>query len=679
MNRWPGEGDSVVILDLETRSPVDIRKRGGYIYASDSRTHLLCGCAVRLWGAGPPELYIWSALPDQFDARAVLRNERVVDLINRCGLQRAKVATGNGAAPDRLLDLANVDVPFVAHNAWGFDQHVARRIGLGSANWIDTLPLARALGLPPGLDDLGRELLGLGKDKEGRRIMLKLCKPSGRTGQYIPPSAGDMELLIRYCLIDTLVLTYAWLSQFASREPEPVYWVDRDVNSYGVAVDLPLIDDLLWVAAEAGARDLRQIAQETAGRVDAALLRSPKKLRTWTAEQGIELVDCKAATIEQALVEREIPPHVRRVLRARIGANRVGEKKLTALRAWADGHGIVRYTLALHGTFTGRWAGRGPQPQNLPRPVGVPEDVLDAALALPRGDARAILALCDEREVKPADLVSDLVRQCIIPDEGDRLLVMDFASIEGRVLAWVAGNGEALAQYAAGVDLYKVMAARIFGLAEDAVDAVTKEMRAVGKVAVLACGYQMGVGRFEETAAAFGVDLAAAGTSAGAVVSAWRSTHPDECRLWRHLQQGVAALVCEGEGSLTQGRCRWVLRGPHLVCVLPSGREMIYRDAALEKDGRITYDWAGSRRDTYGGKLTENVVSAIARDCLAHAMVALAAAGYQICLHVHDEVVIALGPEDDPERAQALMEASAPWAEAVPLAVDAFVAPRYRK
>lgn len=674
---WPSEGDSVVIIDLETRSPVDIRKRGAYIYATDKRTELLSGAAVRLWQREgfPPEIYLWTPLAMQLDWRRVLADARVVDLLHRCGLARAKIVTGTGIdAPDQLVDFANTNVPFIAHNGWAFDQHVARRFGLGSEVWIDTLPLARARGLPPGLEGLGRELLGLGKDAEGRKVMLRLCKPSGRTKRYVVPSVDDMEKLLRYDLLDVLILVYAWQRELGHHEPEPTYWLDAEINEYGVKVDLPLVDDLLWVAEEARARELRRLAYETNGRVDAALLRSPKKLRTWVAEQGIELANCQAATINEALAERDMPDHVRRTLLARVGENRVGAKKLAAFRSWADGHGVIRYTLAYHGTFTGRWAGRGPQPQNLPRPCGVDDELLARALDLPRGDPRAILQLCDDHGLDPTDLVSDLVRMCIIPDDGEQLLVMDFASIEGRVLAWCAGNEDALAAYRDGVDLYKVMAGRIFGVGyED----VTKEQRAVGKVAVLACGYQMGHGRFADTAAGMGVDLV--GTSAAEVVKAWRAAHPKEVQLWYNLQRGVAALVSEGDGRLKQGRCEWYLDGPHLVCVLPSGREMRYRHARVERDGRITYDWAGGRRDTYGGKLTENVVSAIARDCLAEGIERLAGAAYQLCLHVHDEVVVSLTPDDDAALAESLFARVPSWAHGLPIAVESFVADRYQK
>jgi DNA polymerase len=300
----------------------------------------------------------------------------------------------------------------------------------------------------------------------------------------------------------------------------------------------------------------------------------------------------------------------------------------------------------------------------------------------------------------PLNVISDCLRAMIVAAPGHDLVAADFANIEGRVLAWLAGEDWKLDAFRAydeghGADLYKLAYARAYGL--EAAD-ITKDQRQVGKVMELALGYQGGVGAFQTMARGYGVKIT--DEQADEIKTRWREAHPATKLFWRQLERS-AIHATEDPGRVTKaGKILFRKNGSFLWARLPSGRSLCYpyprivektlpwRDEhgepatgqALEYDGvdPVTKHWGPT--DTYGGKLAENVTQAVARDILAAAMLRLEQHGYPIVMHVHDEIVAEI-PEDhgSVEEMERIMEETPQWAAGLPIAAEGWRGKRYRK
>jgi DNA polymerase len=298
------------------------------------------------------------------------------------------------------------------------------------------------------------------------------------------------------------------------------------------------------------------------------------------------------------------------------------------------------------------------QLQNIPRPTpdlaGVDVDALAAAVL-------------DGRDATPGE-VDVLIRACIVARPGHELLVLDYASIEARGLAWLAHDAEALAVFASGRDPYRAVAARMFGCAYDA---ITKEQRQLGKVVELACGYGMGARKFT---AQTGADPA--------LVGAWRAARPAVTGLWHDAEDAWAL-------GKRLGPLRFERIGAGMRMHLPSGRWLRYRDVPSRARSFLpgapienALEYRGTRfpiEHTYGGKLVENAVQALCRDLLADALVRAERAGLRPVLHVHDEIVCEVPSGTPLEELAAIMNDPPDWAEGLPVATDGFVSRRYRK
>lgn len=323
-------------------------------------------------------------------------------------------------------------------------------------------------------------------------------------------------------------------------------------------------------------------------------------------------------------------------------------------------------------------------------------------------------------------LTRDAVRGCIVAPPGRKLVVADLANIEGRVLAWLAGEDWKLQAFrdfdaGAGPDLYKLAYSRSFGVPPES---VTKDQRQVGKVQELALGYEGGVGAFVTFAAAYGINLEAMAEHAvdalppalkdeaaraliwtkknkrstlglsdrawvvcDAFKRAWRAAHPQTVSFWAELDQAAEQATCQPGETVECRRLALRRDGKWLRIRLPSGRFLCYPDPAIEDSGKLTYSglhqssrkWG--RLQTYGGKLAENATQAVSRDVLAYAMPSIEEAGYPIVLTVHDEILAETpdAPEFNAQHLAALMTAGHPWSEGLPLAAAGFEAYRYRK
>jgi DNA polymerase len=448
------------------------------------------------------------------------------------------------------------------------------------------------------------------------------------------------------------------------------------------------------------------VEERTGGAVRAADLRREGRLQKWLRPRSVVLPDLERETVQRRLQDgKPLDPLAREVLEARLAVNRVSTSKLEAALRTQCPDGRLRGTLVYHQAATGRWAGKGMQPHNLPRPHPLLKDL--TALLGAVGDPQRFQAALPPT-VTVADGISALVRPTLRAAPGKLLCVADFASVEARGVAWCAGEEALLARFAAGQDVYLDLAQRIFGRPLSRQDG---RERQIGKQAVLGCGYGMGARTFGKRCLARGVDLLAAHTSAEAVVEGYRAACPQVAGtrvsenghtwrrggLWNEVEAAARECVLTGVPQ-SAGRCTFSREGTTLLVGLPGGRRLHYRNARVESVAPaccrekglaarprpvVLFDRPRRRgMQAYGGLLTENLVQAICRDLLAGALLECERLGLPVVLHVHDEVVVEV-PEATAEEASrklALVMSTPPaWATGFPIEVEGFVAERYAK
>jgi DNA polymerase len=656
--------DELIFLDYETRSKANLKIVGGRNYCLHPSTELLVGVAL-IEGVA----HVWSKLADLSE----------LTVPSECKLIEKVRVTRN--APKAVRDAVSRNVPVCAHNADGFDRWFWEAQGMPETDhWVDTLRFAGKLGLPGKLDLIGQELYNQGKH-EGGKLMMKLSVPTKR-GNFFPVNSQNLRVVAQYCMLDVDLMARAWFDQLhhVDHDEADVMQVDREINRRGFLFDEELAERI--VACDAMNR---QEALEALP-IDGSVLRSNKQLAEWLREYDIDLLNFQRATIQSYLEDNPNAPEiVQEVLLGRIGATKITSAKVSRAIGLQGKDKRIRNGLMYHAAHTGRWGGRGFQPHNLPR--GIEMDVEEAADRL----------LTDDTWVPTDAELSTLIRACIKAPKGKTLAVVDYSQIEARVLPWLAGDNELLKTIESGVDIYVAMAEMM------------NTVRKVGKVAVLGCGYQAGGKTLGAFAEGYGVDFGALGLTAQDVVEMYRDANPKiagvwtgsvyngiKCRkggLWKQLDAGLKKLASGEEREFFGGRCHWIKNGMNLHCTLPSGRTIIYRNFRLEDwipswggDPKPTMVYTNRRRisvPTYGGKLTENITQAVARDIMADALVQLGGSRFwKIVLHVHDEVVAEvnhLKAETRLSQICDIMRNKPKWAEGLPVDVDGFVTPRYCK
>ena len=679
-------------LDLETYSETSIT-HGTHAYAADAAI-LLCAWA---WDDAPVQVTDFTAgeqLPDD-----VLK-----------GLPDAEVVIHN----------SHFDRTVIRH-VWGFDIY--------TGHIHDTMVQAMAHSLPGSLGMLC-EVLGLpadkAKDKDGKRLIQLFCKPLG--GNYKLDRAtrkthpAEWERFKAYAASDVEAMREVRkrmpVINFTPAERE-LWQLDQRINDRGVQIDLALVDsaiDAIYTARHQLADRTREI---TEGSVSSTTLNEVFRLHLFEAF-GIDLPDLQMATVEKVLAQTDLNPAMRELLLIRLQASSTSTSKYRVLRRSTSLDGRLRGLLQFCGAIrTGRWAGRLFQPQNLPRPT-LKQKAIDAGI-------EALRAGCAHLTVDNVmELVSSCIRSCIVAAPGNKLVVADLANIEGRVQAWLANEEWKLKAFrdfdaGQGPDLYKLAYAKSFKIEPEAVNS---DQRQVGKVQELALAYEGGVGAFATFAGAYNIDLddladkvlpeaseeivakadkflewAKAnkrpryGLSEDAFVACdvlkrvWRDAHPNITGYWSKLKSVVGrALASRGNtineiGLKVRASKNWLLIG------LPSGRTLCYPSPRVAEDGAISYmgidqytrKW--TRISTHGGKLFENIVQAIARDVMAANMPLIEAAGYEIILTVHDEIIAETPDEPgyNVEHMAGLLAAPPPWALDMPLAAAGFETYRYKK
>ncbi len=418
--------------------------------------------------------------------------------------------------------------------------------------------------------------------------------------------------------------------------------------------------------------------------------KSTKQLLPWLNERGAYLENLRKDTLEIAL-EGRLPDEVREVLLLRQSLSRTSTKKYTAMVNAMGVDGRIRGLLQFYGANrTGRWAGRLVQAQNLPRTY-LHGGMLDLAREITCDqDPETIAMIYGD----VSDVLSQLVRTTFVPADGYRYVDADFSAIEARVIAWLANEAWVLQVFRSHGKIYEATASQMFGVPLDRIAKGNPEyaLRQKGKVATLALGFQGGTGALIKMNA---VRNGIPEEDLPDIVSRWRSANPAIVALWRSVEQAALQAVETGRPVSTHGltfarECVPEKGLDWLTILLPSGRKLYYAHPHFSlnpwgknqlnyyHNNQTTGKWCTT--NTYGGKLTENIVQAIARDCLAHSINLLEQAGFPIVFHIHDEVVIEM-PTDkaDLSAVTQVMRQTPPWATDLPLDADGWVGDYFTK
>ena len=654
-------------IDIETRSSVDIGKAGLYKYAQSPDFRIL--------------LF------------AFQEDENPVEVVD--------FAQGEEIPEHAVRMLADPDVTKHAYNA-AFEWYCLNRAGYQTPleQWRCTMAHGLYCGYTAGLDATGKAI-GLPQDKQklaaGKALIRYFCVPcrptktnGNRTWNQPWHAKEKWELFKEYNRQDVVTerAILNRLEQFPMPESEQKQWqMDVLMNAFGVRVDTELIKGALYIDAVS----TQELTEEAVRITGLGNPNSGAQLVPWLNTQcGKErFQDIQKATVADALDHREdYPEDVRRMLEIRQQLGKTSIKKYVAMdTAKGEGDRVRGLTQYYGANRTGRWAGRMVQMQNLPRNY---LKTLDYARDLIKDKNYAGLKLLYGNV---PDTLSQLIRTAFIPSEGNKFVVSDFSAIEARVIAWLAGEQWVNEVFATHGKIYEATAAQMFGVPVERIAKGNPEysLRQKGKVATLALGYQGGTSALIAMGA---LNMGLTEDELPDIVSRWRQANPRIRDLWYAVEnaalaametarpQAIRGLIFALEGDLLYGQSFLTVR-------LPSGRKLYYPKPFLKENqfgkqalhyytvGQQTRKWEVA--STYGGKMTENIVQAIARDCLAVTLERIYDRGLQTVFHVHDEVIIDAPMETTVEEICDLMAEPIPWAPGLILKGAGFESSYYMK
>lgn len=642
-------------IDIETFSSVSLQKSGVYAYAESPDFEIL------LLG------YAWDDDP-----------VNVIDL-----------ASGEDM-PQELLDaLYDPQILKTAFNA-SFERACLSAF-MGSVTpaeqWSCTAVMARELGLPGSLEAVGA-VLGLPEDKQKQKtgkaliryfsIPCKATKVNGQRERNLPKHDPDRwALYIDYNRQDVEAerAIRKKLARFPVIETEQPLWVlDQHINDRGVGVDIPFAQQAINMDAIIKERLLIQ-AKELTG------LDNPKsttQLKDWIEEtSGVEVESLRKDKIG-ALREEADHDDVNEMLDIRAGLAKTSTEKYNAMIRTACADSRIRGLTQFYGASrTGRWAGRLVQMQNLPQNKMPDRDLDTARQLVAAGDLTTLEMLFDDI----SSTLSQLIRTAFVPRKGYRFIVADFSAIEARVIAWLAAEQWRLDVFNTHGKIYEASAEQMFHLPPGS---VTKgdPMRQKGKIAELALGYGGSVGALKSMGA---LNIGLTEPELKPLVNSWRAANRAITKFWWDTDDAARTTIQTQAPTTLPFGIRFRKQGPLLRLRLPSGRELSYVKPAVIDD-QITYEgtlqasgnWG--RIESYGPKLVENIVQAVARDCLAVAIMRLEERGFPVVFHVHDEVICEV-PEGESSAKEigAIMSEPIDWACGLPLKADAYECYYYRK
>lgn len=649
-------------IDIETYSNADLSKCGVYKYSeSPDFDILLFGYSI--------------------DGGEV----KVVDLASGETLSEELIAA---LTEDEVIKWAfNAQFERICLSRWlsrkgiKLDQNKPESSFLSPASWRCTMVWSAYMGLPLSLEGAGL-VLGLEKQKlkEGKDLIRYFsipCKPSKINGgrernqpsddpdkweQYKAYNARDVEteLEIQKKLCSFPVPGFEWRN----------YILDQEINDRGILLDMELVGEAIRFDDRAK-QELTQLMQQM---TELDNPNSVAQMKAWLSEQGLETDTLGKNAVKELL--KAAPEPLGKVLELRQSLAKSSVKKYTAMQNAICSDGRVRGLLQFYGANrTGRWAGRLVQVQNLPQ-NHLPD--LEQARQLVRlGQYELLEALYDA----VPEVLSELIRTAFIPKSGHQFVVADFSAIEARVIAWLAGETWRNEVFATHGRIYEASASQMFHVP---IEEITKgsPLRQKGKIAELALGYGGSVGALKAMGA---LDMGVEEVELQPLVNVWRSANPNIVRFWWEVDRAAMTAVRERTVTATHG-IQFECRSGMLFITLPSGRRLSYVKPKLGQNrfgsDAVTYEGVGAtkkweRIETYGPKLVENIVQAVSRDILCHALQTFKA--YEIVMHVHDEIVIEADEKLSLQDLCSKMSETPSWAKGLLLRADGYVCPFYKK
>ena len=639
---------NILNIDIETRSDINLTSSGVYAYTAGKDFKItLCGISIN---------------GDEVKCYDLTREElpqNTVDMIKD---------------PDTIKCAFNASFERVC---------LAKHLGecLSPQGWRCSMVAALYLNIQGSLKSIG-SLLNLKNQKlrEGEALIRKFSVPRKPTKTnpniWVNPE-DDPEGWEQFKLYNIRdVEAEMELMEKLSRFPVPEfvwkqYELDQTINDRGICIDRAFVEK----AIECDTLSRDQYISRAMDLTGLENPNSPTQLREWFISNGLEISSLAKANVEEALHSAE--GDVLEVLKLRQLLSKSSVKKyskmLDCLCLDGRAHGLLQFYGAAR---TGRWAGRLIQVQNLPQ-NHITE--LDQARALVAdGDFELINFFYDS----VPDMLSELIRTSFIPKAGYKFIVCDYSQIEARCIAWLAGESWRMEMFARGDDLYCASASQMFGVKVEK-NGENGHLRQKGKIAELALGYGGGSG------AMLGMGASKMGIpeeDLQGIVDAWRSSNLSIVQMWHDI--GKASIACVQDKKPVQYKnLTFTYESGFMFIRLPSGRRLAYPRSIVMKNDRgwpeLTYEgkeenkW--KRIKTYGAKLCENIIQAIARDILAEAMIRIEAAGYPIVMHVHDEVVLEVPMDAKVEDVEGIMSEVPDWARGLILAAAGYECPYYKK
>ncbi len=655
-------------IDIETYSSIDLKSSGAYRYLESLDFEILL--VAYAFDDGPVN---------------------IVDL-----------AQGEELPKELIEALLDPEIRKCAHNAT-FERQAFKNFGIDVPinQWHCTLVQAAYCGLPLGLDQVSK-ILHLDESKaklESGKALIRYfsmpCKPTKTNGQrsrnFPWHDLEKWEDYKTYCMHDVEAEREIdiRLSDYAPTNTEKLlYILDQKINDRGIRIDTDIAKKAYSLDQEYSKIIGDQIKEITG--VDNP--NSLAQLKEWLSEATGKEVKSLAKDQIPILIEEAENENVREVLYLRQKIAKSSIKKYTAMlnSVCSDtrAHGLFQFYGA---NRTGRWAGRLIQLQNLPRNY---LSDLDLARTFTKAGNLEDLALLYE---DVSDTLSQLIRTAFVAEEGKTFAVADFSAIEARVTAWLAGENWRLEVFKTHGKIYEASASMMFKIPMDQIGKGS-DLRQKGKVAELALGYGGGVGALKTMG---GEEMGLNESEMQTIIKKWRIANPNICQLWKDLE-GCAKMAIKKQKSVRSKHKGLVFEsnGKVLTIELPSGRKLFYCNPSVRKRlvstgnkerwetesivymgmDQVRKQW--TKIDTYGGKLTENVVQAIARDLLAQAMLNIDQAGFDIVMHVHDEIVCEVSSKSQKEKLEKMcniMARKISWAKGLPLGADGYLTPYYKK
>ena len=665
-----------ISLDFETYSECDIKSAGAWVYAKDKSTRVIC----MAYAIEDEEPKLW--LPNQ-------------------------------PFPDFIKNPNNYEIhAWNSFFEWVIWTHVLKQPTPPITQWHDTASLSSAMALPRALGSCGY-VLGMPddllKDKRGYFLIQKLSMPNIKNNDKVL-----LREMYDYCMQDVVTERAIAKKLYKLNSTERKVWeLDQIINIRGIKVDRPKIKDAIHVY-----ENVQNILKDKLIKItNLDNPNSQEQFLGWLLDKGLLIDNIQKATLKSVLNSPD-KFGVHEAITLKLSLAKTAPKKYLSMKEKIGSGTRLHGNIMYHGATTGRWASTGVNLQNIARPTLDPEVCIDLI-------GKKDLALFEKENIDPMEALSSGIRGMLIPTKGKKFIVGDYASIEARALAWLAGQEDKLNIFRTQGNVYEHTASRIF---RKPVAEITKDERFLGKIAELACGYGGGAGAFNVMAENYGVDISHA--QAEKMKQEWRKTNTAIVQFWYDIEQGAKDAIWENCRTSVRG-INFVVKNRFLWCRLPSGRLLAYYQPSCNTKKLLCYKtpqtihtpelmflynpldyetkqaffdearkanaepyefsainisffgtdsktrkWC--KQETYGGKLVENITQAVARDIMAEAMLKLEKEGYNIVLTVHDEIISEVA-NGDVERFKTIMENAPEWAKTLPITVEAYEAERYRK